>query len=52
VDMLSYTSLAFLLMNIVEDNDIYKEKREKLRALFYQYHDADNCKRIVQFMKL
>ena len=32
--------------------DEYKEKREKLRNIFYKYHDTNNCKRIVEFMGL
>ena len=51
-EIYTYDDLRDFITDIVEDNDIYKKKREKLRALFYQYHDADNCKRIVQFMKL
>lgn len=51
-EIYNYKDLEDFINDIALEKDEYKEKREKLRNLFYKYHDTDNCKRIVEFMDL
>lgn len=38
--------------DIVNDNDIYKQKREEIRDYIYKYHDGHSCERLAKLMKL
>lgn len=51
-EIYNYQDLKDFIGDVIAGNDLYKEKREKLRDYFYKYHDTNNCKRLVEFMKL
>ena len=51
-EIYNFKDLQDFINDVVLEKDEYKEKREKLRNIFYKYHDTNNCKRIVEFMGL
>lgn len=38
--------------DIIDENDIYRERREKLRDYIYKYHDGNASKRLVELLGL
>ena len=38
--------------DVINENDIYKKRREELRDYIYKYHDGDSSKRLVQLLGL
>lgn len=44
--------LKKFIVDVVEDNDIYKERRKKLRDYIYKYHDGNSSKRLVKLLEL
>ena len=44
--------LEKFIVDVINDNDIYKERREKLRDYIYQYHDGNASERLVKLLGL
>lgn len=40
------------IKDVSNDNDIYKEKRKKIRDYIYEYHDGKSCERLAEMLKL
>ena len=40
------------ICDVVNENDVYMDRRKDMLQYIYKYNDTDNCKRIVEFMKL
>ncbi len=40
------------ITDVVNENDIYKERRENLRDYIYKYHDGNSSERLVQLLGL
>lgn len=40
------------ISDVLNENDIYKEYREKLRDYIYKYHDCNSSERLAKLMKL
>lgn len=48
----SINDLLVFLDNVVENNDIYGNERERLSKFLFKYHDGKSCERLVEFLKL
>lgn len=44
--------LKKFIIDVMYDNDIYKERREKLRNRIYKYHDGNSSERLAKLLKL
>lgn len=44
--------LIKFITDVVDDNDIYKERREKLRDYIYKYHDGNSSERLAKLLEL
>lgn len=44
--------LSKFISDVIEKNDIYKERREKLRNYIYKYHDGNASERLVELLGL
>ena len=50
--ILTHDDFIKFISDVNTENDIYKEKREKLLKWLYEYQDGKCCERLVEFMKL
>lgn len=48
----SIDDLKLFLNNVLEDTDLYEEKRMKLLPIFHDYTDAHSCRRIQNYFNL
>ncbi len=47
-----YNDLIRFLDDVIQEKDLFKETREKIRDYIYEYHDTNNCKRLASFLRL
>ncbi len=48
----NYTDLVNFIDNVINNIDIYQQKRIKLRREIYEFHDDKSCERLADFLKL
>ena len=51
-DMFLNLSCYLFIVNVVSENDSFKERREKIRNYIYEYHDANSSKRLAELLGL
>ena len=44
--------LKKFIIDVIDDNDTYKERREKLRDYIYKYHDGNSSERLAKLLEL
>ena len=51
-EIYSIDDMVKFIKDISEENDIYIEKRKKIRDYIYDYHDGNSCERLAKLLKL
>lgn len=51
-EIYSIDDMVKFIKDISEKNDIYREKRKKVRDYIYDYHDGNSCERLAKLLKL
>lgn len=51
-EIYSIDDMVKFIKDISEENDIYREKRKKIRDYIYDYHDGNSCERLAKLLKL
>ena len=51
-EIYSIDDMVKFIKDISEKNDIYREKRKKIRDYIYDYHDGNSCERLAKLLKL
>ena len=51
-EIYNFEQLESFIVNVVSENDSFKERREKIRNYIYEYHDANSSKRLVELLGL
>ena len=51
-EIYNFEQLESFIVNVVSENDSFKERREKIRDYIYEYHDANSSKRLVELLGL
>lgn len=51
-EIYNYNDLISFLDDLSNDNDRYKNKRDKIRDYIYKYHDGKSCERLAKLLKL
>lgn len=51
-EIYNFEQLESFIVNVVSENDTFKERREKIRNYIYEYHDANSSKRLVELLGL
>ena len=49
-EIYSIGNLRQFVTDVVDENDIYREKREKLRDYIYKYHDGNSSERLAKLL--
>ena len=49
-EIYNFEQLESFIVDVVSENDSFKEKRERVRDFIYEYHDADSSKRLAEIM--
>lgn len=51
-EIYNFEQLEAFIVNVVSENDSFKERRENLRDYIYEYHDANSSKRLAELLGL
>lgn len=51
-EIYNFEQLESFIVNVVSENDSFKERREKIRNYIYEYHDANSSKRLAELLGL
>ena len=51
-EIYNFEQLESFIVNVVSENDSFKERRENLRDYIYEYHDANSSKRLAELLGL
>ncbi len=51
-EIYSIDDMVKFIKDISKENDIYIEKRKKIRDYIYDYHDGNSCERLAKLLKL
>lgn len=51
-EIYNFEQLESFIVDVITEEDPYKEKREKIRDYIHEYHDANSSKRLVELLGL
>ena len=51
-EIYNFEQLESFIVDVISENDSFKERREKIRNYIYEYHDANSSKRLAELLGL
>lgn len=48
----NFSDLLDFVSDVINENDVYREKRKKIINYIFEFHDGKNCQRLAEYLKL